>query len=181
MTLRKDVTATALTILAVLVYAAAHEGWGVPLVGTSHRWAAGAILLLGIGTCGQGRATKGVATLVLSALGVAALGLRRRRAVDRLAHAAVAARGRGRLPVGRVDRPPRRGPRRARARYRSSVMSPTSAIACTSRSDVLSRSDSLCEPASTTTVSRSASLLSTTVRSPPGPPSGGTAPSSKPG
>jgi hypothetical protein len=75
MTLRKDVTATALTILAVLVYAAAHEGWGVPLVGTSHRWAAGAILLLGIGTCGQGRATKGVATLVLSALGVAALGL----------------------------------------------------------------------------------------------------------
>jgi hypothetical protein len=72
---RKDLTATVLTILAVLVYAATHEGWGVPLIGDSRRWAAGAILLLGMATCGQGRMTKGVTTTLLAVLGVAALGL----------------------------------------------------------------------------------------------------------
>src|SRR5438034_4339420 len=44
---RKDAAAAALTALAVLAFLATHEGWGVPLVGDSHRWAAGAILLLG--------------------------------------------------------------------------------------------------------------------------------------
>lgn len=70
---RKDVTSTALTILVVLAFAATHEGWGVPLIGDSHRWAAGAILLLGIGTCAQGSPGKRAATKLLAMLGVLAL------------------------------------------------------------------------------------------------------------
>jgi hypothetical protein len=69
---RKDVTATVLTILAVLVFAATHEGWAVPLVGDSHRWAAGAILLLGIGTCAQGSPDKSPMSKVLATLGILA-------------------------------------------------------------------------------------------------------------
>src|SRR4051794_39073725 len=42
---RKDVVATVLTVLVVLTFAATHEGWNVPLVGDSHRWAAAVILL----------------------------------------------------------------------------------------------------------------------------------------
>ena len=52
--IRKDVAATAVTALVVLVFAATHEGWDVPLVGGSHRWAAAAILLLGAIGCGLG-------------------------------------------------------------------------------------------------------------------------------
>ena len=37
-----------------LVYATTHEGWNVPLIGAGHRWAAGAIMLLGAFTCGLG-------------------------------------------------------------------------------------------------------------------------------
>ena len=51
---RRDITATVMTLLVVLTYAATHEGWGVPLVGDSRRWATGAILLLGMLACGQG-------------------------------------------------------------------------------------------------------------------------------
>ena len=70
---RKDAAATALTALAVLVFLATHEGWGVPLVGDSHRWAAGAVLLLGSLTCGLGSPGKDRATKVLVVLGVMAL------------------------------------------------------------------------------------------------------------
>jgi hypothetical protein len=70
---RKDAAAAALTALAVLVFLATHEGWGVPLVGDSHRWAAGAIFLLGCTTCGLGSPGKDAATKVLAILGVAAL------------------------------------------------------------------------------------------------------------
>jgi hypothetical protein len=52
--MRKDLAATAVTALVVLVFAATHEGWDVPLVGGSHRWAAAAILLLGAVGCGLG-------------------------------------------------------------------------------------------------------------------------------
>lgn len=77
---RKDVLATVLTALAVLVYFAAHEDWNVWLVGSSNRWAAVAITLLGAVTCGLGSAgdemSKGAkmdgAVKVLSAVGVAA-------------------------------------------------------------------------------------------------------------
>jgi hypothetical protein len=70
---RKDVAAAALTALAVLVFLATHEGWGVPLVGDSHRWAAGAIFLLGSMTCGLGSPGKDAAAKLLAILGVAAL------------------------------------------------------------------------------------------------------------
>ena len=70
---RKDLTATLLTALVVLVFLAAHEGWNVWLVGDSRRWAVGAILLLGTMTCGLGSPSKGRMTKVLAALGIAAL------------------------------------------------------------------------------------------------------------
>jgi hypothetical protein len=70
---RKDVAATGLTLLVVLVFLATHEGWGVPLIGDSHRWAAGAITLLGVGTCAQGSPGRGAATKLMAMLGVLAL------------------------------------------------------------------------------------------------------------
>jgi hypothetical protein len=76
---RKDALATALTALVLLVFLATHQGWDVPLVGDSHRWAAATILVLGALGCAQGRAgeemqarTSGRVTF-LAALGVAAL------------------------------------------------------------------------------------------------------------
>jgi hypothetical protein len=72
---RKDVVATALTALAVLVFAATHEGWNVWLVGDSHRWAAGTIFLLGALTCGQGSPDRGIASKVCAGLGILALAL----------------------------------------------------------------------------------------------------------
>jgi hypothetical protein len=70
---RKDTAATALTALAALAFLATHEGWGVPLVGDSHRWAAFAIFLVGSMTCGLGSPGKDAATKLLAILGVAAL------------------------------------------------------------------------------------------------------------
>jgi hypothetical protein len=72
---RKDIAATALTALAVLVYATTHEGWNVWLIGGSHRWAAGAILVLGMLTCGLGSPARGVSTMLLATLGTIALAL----------------------------------------------------------------------------------------------------------
>jgi hypothetical protein len=73
MTIRKDITATIFTGLAVLAFAATHEGWNVPLIGDSHRWAAGAILLLGVGACAQGTQRSGNAAAILGVLGGLAL------------------------------------------------------------------------------------------------------------
>jgi len=69
---RRDLVATVLTGLAVLAFAATHEGWNVWLIGGSHRWAAGAILVLGSFTCGLGSPGKDTATRILAALGMAA-------------------------------------------------------------------------------------------------------------
>jgi hypothetical protein len=69
---RKDLAATVLTALAVLTFAATHEGWNVWLIGGSHRWAAGAIVVLGAFTCGLGSPGKDAATKLLAALGIAA-------------------------------------------------------------------------------------------------------------
>jgi hypothetical protein len=52
--IQKDLLATILTALAVLVFVATHEAWNVWLVGSSHRSAAVAIALLGVLTCGLG-------------------------------------------------------------------------------------------------------------------------------
>jgi hypothetical protein len=61
-----------LTALAVLTFAATHQGWNVWLVGGSHRWAAGAIVLLGSLACGLGSPGNDAATRVLTLLGVVA-------------------------------------------------------------------------------------------------------------
>jgi hypothetical protein len=73
----KDVAATLLTAFAVFAFVAARESWNVWLIGSSNRWAAGAILLLGLGACSLGapgdEAGKAPFTIVLSVVGVAAL------------------------------------------------------------------------------------------------------------
>lgn len=77
---RKDALATVLTGLAVLAFVATQQAWDVWLIGSSYRWAAVAIVLLGAVTCGLGSAgeelSKGkdtsVATKVLAGIGVAA-------------------------------------------------------------------------------------------------------------
>jgi hypothetical protein len=69
---RDDLLATVFVALAVTVFFATHEGWGVPLVGDSHRWAAGAIGVLGIAACTRGKPADGVPTTVLAILGVVA-------------------------------------------------------------------------------------------------------------
>jgi hypothetical protein len=78
---RKDLLATILTAFAVFVFFATHEGWNVWLVGSSHRWAAGVITLVGAFTCGLGspgekmseaRGMDGV-TRLLSLIGALAL------------------------------------------------------------------------------------------------------------
>lgn len=53
---RKDALATVVTALAVLAFVATHEAWNVWLVGSSHRFAAVVITLLGAVTCGLGSA-----------------------------------------------------------------------------------------------------------------------------
>jgi len=72
---REDLAASGLTVLVVLTYFATRNGWGVWLVGGSHRWAAGAILVLGMATCTLGSMTSGVQTTILGVLGIIALGL----------------------------------------------------------------------------------------------------------
>src|SRR5207244_9299455 len=54
-------------------YLATHEGWGVPLVGHSHRWAAAAILMLGSLSCGLGSPAQGRVPMLFATLGTAAL------------------------------------------------------------------------------------------------------------
>ena len=53
----KDGAATVLTALAVLVLVAAHQSWDVWLVGSSYRWAAVAVTVLGAATCALGSAS----------------------------------------------------------------------------------------------------------------------------
>lgn len=67
---RKDAVATSLTGLAVLAFLATHEGWNVPLIGDSHRWATAVILVLGVGACATG--ARRVTSTLFSVLGGAA-------------------------------------------------------------------------------------------------------------
>lgn len=71
----KDAAATIVTAFAVLTFAATHESWNVWLVGSSHRWAAGAILLLGAVGCGLGERRPGRAAGISATLGIVAAGL----------------------------------------------------------------------------------------------------------
>jgi hypothetical protein len=74
---RKDAAATVLTALAVLAFVATHEAWNVWLIGSSHRWAAGAITVLGMMSCSLGSAGaemgKHPATRLLAVVGTAVL------------------------------------------------------------------------------------------------------------
>lgn len=70
---RRDGVATLLTAAAVFVFFACHESWNVPLVGDSVRWAAAAILVLGMLTCALGTERTGASGGVLGAIGTAAL------------------------------------------------------------------------------------------------------------
>jgi hypothetical protein len=74
---RRDAAASVLTVLSVLVFAASRSSWNVWLVGSSHRWAAGAILLLGMGTCSLGSAgsktPRHLSAVVLAVVGSLAL------------------------------------------------------------------------------------------------------------
>ena len=58
----KDGAATLITGLVVLVFLAAHESWSVWLVGSSTRWAAVAVTLLGAATCALGSASDELAS-----------------------------------------------------------------------------------------------------------------------
>ena len=72
---RKDAAATALTALCVAVFVATHEGWGIWLVGDSHRWAAGVISVLGIAACSLGTPGKDAAAKLMSVIGAVAAAL----------------------------------------------------------------------------------------------------------
>ncbi len=73
----RDTAAGMFTLLAVAVYAASREGWNVALVGSSHRWAAGAILILGMASCNLGTAgptmMERLTTVILAVVGTLAL------------------------------------------------------------------------------------------------------------
>ena len=74
---RKDVAATLVTALAALVFLAAHRSWDVSLIGSSNRWAAVAITVLGaigctLGSAAEEMSEKGrmaTATKLLAAVG----------------------------------------------------------------------------------------------------------------
>lgn len=72
---RRDLAAAVLTVLVVLTYTATHEGWGVPLVGDSRRWATGLILLLGMGACGMGSKVSGTTMTLFGLVGALTLAL----------------------------------------------------------------------------------------------------------
>ena len=72
---RRDLAAAVLTALVVLTYTATHEGWGVPLVGDSRRWATGVILFLGMGACGMGSKVSGTTMTLFGLLGTLTLAL----------------------------------------------------------------------------------------------------------
>ena len=67
---RKDTIATGLVGLTVLAFLATHEGWNIPLIGDSRRWAAAVILLLGVAACAAG--ARRVTSTLFSVLGGAA-------------------------------------------------------------------------------------------------------------
>ena len=71
----KDGAATLATALAVLTFAAAHEGWNVWLVGSSHRFAAAVVGVLGIVACSLGKRVQGGAQRFFAVLGTATVAL----------------------------------------------------------------------------------------------------------
>jgi hypothetical protein len=72
---RRDAAAALFTALAVLMPIAAHQGWGIPLVGDSYRWAAVAAFALGCAAYLSGEPLEGYHEPVLGTLGIVALAL----------------------------------------------------------------------------------------------------------
>jgi len=66
---RRDAAASVLAGLVVLVYLSNTHGWG-PSFLSSNRWAAGVVLVLGIGMCSLGRAAEDRAAPIVVALGL---------------------------------------------------------------------------------------------------------------
>jgi hypothetical protein len=72
---RKDVIATGLVALVVVAFFAAHQSWGIPLIGESYRWASVAAFVLGGGAYLASEPLEGYHEPVLGVLGIVALGL----------------------------------------------------------------------------------------------------------
>lgn len=72
---RKDAQAGVLVALSVIVLAIAYAGWGVPLIGSSTRWAAALVLVLGLGAYLSGSPLQGSREPVLGVLGIVATAL----------------------------------------------------------------------------------------------------------
>ena len=91
----------------MLVFAAPHQSWNVWLIGSSNRWAAGAILLLGIAACSLGTAGEEMgrqtSTRVPATIGLLALVTGLRGARDGIAHGSLAARRLHGRALGRLD------------------------------------------------------------------------------
>jgi hypothetical protein len=64
---RKDLAATALIALMAACLIATTRADSVPLIGSSHRWAAAAILLLGVAGCSLGNAAQMAGDRILMA------------------------------------------------------------------------------------------------------------------
>jgi hypothetical protein len=64
-------------VLVGLAFATTHEGWDVWLIGGNHRWATGAILLLGLITFAASAPPQGVPTRTFATLAVTATALAR--------------------------------------------------------------------------------------------------------
>lgn len=73
--LRKDLAATVLAVLTVAAYATAHEGWNVWLIGDNHRWATGAVVLLGLGVFAVVGSMRTIAKSALAVVGMVAVAL----------------------------------------------------------------------------------------------------------
>jgi hypothetical protein len=67
----RDIAATLIVALAVLVFFTTHQGWGVYLIGGSHRWAAGAITILGAAAFLLAIESMGTAVVPFATLGMA--------------------------------------------------------------------------------------------------------------
>lgn len=72
---RKDAIPAVLVGLVVVVFFAAHQSWGIPLIGESYRWAAVAAFVLGGAAYLSSEPLDGYHEPVLGVLGIVALGL----------------------------------------------------------------------------------------------------------
>jgi hypothetical protein len=73
--LKGDAVAGTVTALCVATYVVTVAGWGVPLIGSSHRWAALVIVVLGAIGCAAGYPERGWREPLLGTLGMSALAL----------------------------------------------------------------------------------------------------------